>query len=381
MVWEKNLGPGVAADVAWAGNTCCVTWGHQPLVSEAYSLLGAPLGRTLQPTGYFPKTDGRSIVYHDGVAFWKWSPGLPPTRLAGTPVGNNPTGISPSGIGFYQRNTDADFARGVYVESVQRGEYRPTGIWECHNDGSFVMMDHARAPWCGGYVHTHGPVSVGEGASGGTLIRYHGVIHVLYPGDEECRWPRVAVQDDRAAIVSWGTTGVRLWCGTLADLAQLPLADGGQPPVEPPMSTPNHLPTVVTVRSTYPTSVDLGNRRAWEICNKVAWAHRDEGFGLVLKPDGNNFVYDGVGYSIDLVFHLATSTLVDILGSSETLGVPQWSEVGTLPINRWHPAYDPAIVDGNDPPDPPNPPPTDLEARVTILEAQVQHILQTLRSV
>jgi hypothetical protein len=149
------------------------------------------------------------------------------------------------------------------------------------------------------------------------------------------------------------------------------------------MPTPNHLPTVTAVRNTYPTTTDLGNRRAWEICNKVAWAHRAEGFGLVTKPEGNNYVYNGVGYSIDLVFHRETSTIVDILGSSETLGVPQWSEAGTLPVNRWRGAYDPAIVDGDPtPPEPPDPPPSgDLEARVAVLEAQVQHILTTLRAV
>jgi hypothetical protein len=237
VAFEKNFGQGVAPDVAFADGRLIVVWGHQPLTFVAMNpFSGNETLRLTQPTAYFPKTDGRSVVYHDGSKFLKWTPGYTPAVIPGVPVGNTPTGISPSGVSVYQRNQDGQFSLGVYVEAVRRGDYRPTGIWECHDNGTFVMMDDARAPWAGGYVHTSGQVAVGEGANGGTLIHHLGRTHILYPGDDECRWPRVAVQDGRVAIVSWGTRGMRLWSGDFAEIAALPIENGAPP--DPPTPTP-----------------------------------------------------------------------------------------------------------------------------------------------
>ena len=177
-----------------------------------------------------------------------------------------------------------------------------------------------------------------------------------------------------------------IWCGTLDELNQLPLADGSQPPVEPPMpTTPNHLPTVQAVRAQYPTNEPLGNKRAWQITNEVAWRHRDESFGLRFKPDGNNYVHNGVGYAVDIVFHRPTNQFVDVLGSSETAGTPQWSHAeGAMP-HEWRAAIDPATIDGPvvppvDPPvEPPvEPPATDLETRVLALEDDLMRLREAL---
>jgi len=399
MSWQKNLGNGVAPDVAFSGGLLCVTWGHEPLVFEAYGAMGAYLVRHEQPRGYFPKTDSRSVVYHDGAKFWKWAPGYAPVRIPGIPVGNNPAAISPAGVCYYQRATDGQFGIGVYCESVLRGPYRPTGIWEAHDDGTYVMMDNARAVWSGGYVHSSGPVSVGEGGSGGTLIHYDGNLRILLPGDDECRWPRVAVSGERVAIVSWGSRGMRLWCGTLDELKQLPLADGSQPPVEPPMpETPNHLSTVQAVRAGYPApqyddngelTNPLGNKRAWQITNEVAWLHRGEGFGLRFKPTGNNWIQNGVAYAVDIVFHKPSNQFVDVLGSSETVGTPQWSHAIGAVADEWRAPIDPATITGpypppTDPPlDPPaeppvEPPATDLDVRVLALEEDLMRLREAM---
>jgi hypothetical protein len=141
--------------------------------------------------------------------------------------------------------------------------------------------------------------------------------------------------------------------------------------------TPNHLPTVERVRAQYPTNVDLGNKRAWMICNEVAWIHRGETFGLRRKDTGNNYVHEGIGYAIDIVFHKPTMQFVDILGSSETLGIPQWSEAPGAVLDEWMPPIDPATLDQPIPPIPPVPP-SSLEARVEALELDLFRLKQAL---
>ena len=117
MAFEQNLGQGVAPDVAIVGSRLVVVAGVAPLRLVTMDADTGKNGATVtQPVGYFPKTDGRTVVYHDGAAFYKWVPGYAPFKIPGAPVGNNPTGISPSGICFYQRNQDGQFKLGVYAE-------------------------------------------------------------------------------------------------------------------------------------------------------------------------------------------------------------------------------------------------------------------------
>jgi hypothetical protein len=145
--------------------------------------------------------------------------------------------------------------------------------------------------------------------------------------------------------------------------------------------TPNHLDTVEFARKHYPTDEDLGVERAFYVTNEVAWIHRDEGFGLRKKPTGNNYL----GYAVDIVFHKPTNQFVDVLGSSETEGNPQWSEVAGAVPEEWAPPLDPETMLPDPPgpnPDPPDPPDdSDLEGRVAYLEAMTQHILDHLRAV
>jgi hypothetical protein len=113
----------------------------------------------------------------------------------------------------------------------------------------------------------------------------------------------------------------------------------------------------------------------------VAWRHRDEGFGLRFKPTGNNYIHNGVGYAVDIVFHKPTNQFVDVLGSSETVGTPQWSHAAGAVADEWRAAIDPATIDGpvEPPVDPPvDPPVTDIDARVLALEEDLMRLREAM---
>lgn len=185
--------------------------------------------------------------------------------------------------------------------------------------------------------------------------------------------------------LAWGNSQGRVGVAvlTLTNPIPLPMAwpptDVPEPPIEPPVeppmpTTPNHLPTVQTLRATYTTP--LGIENAYQISNDTAWKHRDEGFGLRRKTSGNNYN----GYAVDIVFHKPTNMLVDILGDSEGAGNPQWTEVGAGNPDEWAAPTDPAPV--TPPPiDPPvDPPATDLETRVLALEEDLMRLREALTS-
>ena len=84
----------------------------------------------------------------------------------------------------------------------------------------------------------------------------------------------------------------------------------------------------------------LGYDGAGRVCNAVCLRHVEGGGGLVFKPTGTNWTHDGVGYSTDLIFNRLTGACVDILGSSETDGIPTWGVLSpehTPSMDRWRP--------------------------------------------
>lgn len=230
---EANCG-----DVAVLGSEVIVCGTGDPMPVWVCALDGTVIA-TMHAAGrgYHPKTDGRRVLYHDGEAFHAWVLGGADQVLPGVPVGNNPTGISRNGLAFFQR---ADLAGGVYGPSGKVAAYRPTGIWEAHDDGSVLMMDDARmpawAPGAGGYAHRCGEVTVAEAPTGGILVYRAGARRLLWPGTDTM-WPRVSVAGDRVAIVCWRDYTLRVWAGTLADLDALPVDQA--PVVVPP--APPHL--------------------------------------------------------------------------------------------------------------------------------------------
>ncbi len=223
-MWTRTLGAYACPDVAVTADAVWVVATGAPLPLWQFAHDGTPLGTAHPPGsgGFFPKTDGTTVLYHDGAAFHAWTPGADPADVgvSGQPVGNNPTGISPSGRRAFQTPV------GVACDGVRVADYRPTGIWETHDDGTVTMMDAcnrpAWAPGAGGYAHRAADLVVAEGPDGGIQITQDGQRHLLWRGTDT-KWPRVSVCGDLAAIVSWGDNGLRVWCGTRAEIAALPL--------------------------------------------------------------------------------------------------------------------------------------------------------------
>lgn len=226
-MWERHLGPTPIADVAVTDTGVVACAGSGQVQVWRFAADGTPLAQDDLGVGYHPRTDGHTVVYHDGARFRSVVPGAGENpAIPGAPVGINATGISPLGIVAVQRAAADGFDLGVYCGSVQVADYRPTGIWETHDDGTVAMMDHcnrpAFAPGAGGYVHRCGDLMVGEGPQGGVQVWCDGLRYLLY-GGTDTKWPRVSVRNGVVAIVSWGDAGTRLWVGTLADVRALPL--------------------------------------------------------------------------------------------------------------------------------------------------------------
>lgn len=77
---------------------------------------------------------------------------------------------------------------------------------------------------------------------------------------------------------------------------------------------------------------------AFAITQRVAWTLRNQGYGLLDKPSGNNCR----GYATDIVVD-ALGNYYDCLADGGGANTPQWPdtpEVGD--VTRWRPALDPA---------------------------------------
>lgn len=217
--------------------------GHVHVVTEGsritwrvFNREGTILSDQEQDAGYYPVTNGRVCVYHDGIQYRQWANGfnvaiLRHLDLTTGACGNSPLAISPSGILLHQ-----DLGGGVYCGSVRVGDWRPTGIMRAREDGSPVMDDDSRRlwPYATGLCDECDGVRVSEGASG-IEGECDGVRYTLWPGRDTMR-PRVAVEGDIVAITAYGKDGCWLWIGTKAELQSLGVA---QPPVTlPPLGRP-----------------------------------------------------------------------------------------------------------------------------------------------
>ncbi len=130
----------------------------------------------------------------------------------------------------------------------------------------------------------------------------------------------------------------------------------------------NHLATVKLERAKYAPPIykngvltnPLGFENAWKITNAVAYAHRDEGWGLLKKTGGTQWN----NCSIDKIINLRTREAIDCLFDGEGVGEPQWG------IFQWLPEFPSLWVAPTSgapepptppippiPPDPPTPPP------------------------
>lgn len=65
------------------------------------------------------------------------------------------------------------------------------------------------------------------------------------------------------------------------------------------------------------------------LCNAVAWRHRAQGFGLSAKSSGTyGTLPNGTRIAHDILHHLPSNELVDILTAAGAESQPQWSPVG-----------------------------------------------------
>ena len=109
------------------------------------------------------------------------------------------------------------------------------------------------------------------------------------------------------------------------------------------------------------------------ICNDAAWEHRSEGYGVSRKEQGTRGTrYDGQECCHDVIM-LRDGTYWDCLQAAGGASVPTWSAnpSGTItdPSRGW---LAPIVPQGGgpvEPPEPPQPPNSDIDARVTALEA------------
>lgn len=368
---DLHFSPAVAPDCAIQNDRVHVVYGHQPWTWLELDLDGNLLSRRTQPTGYFPKTNGAVSVAHEGGVYLQWLRDGACFQYSGDhPYGNNPIIVSPSGLIAHQRYPDVIVGNGTYMNIA-----RPTGLWEMRDDGSFDTWDvcYARPKLPGGvglsYRTPDRRMEVCEGESGVVGI-FDGAPFHLWPG-LDTKWPRCDHDGEHVVIVAWGDPGpqARVWIGTIAELKAQTM----------PEITINHLDTLRAERAKYGTP--LGFENAWKVINATAYTHRDEGWKLLYKPTGTNWVVDGVGYSIDVLVNPTTKQAVDCLVSSETDGVPAWQELAWYDDMATR-ARDPIAPEEAPPPEPEpeqEPAPT-VEQRVAILEVYVARIMDWIGS-
>jgi len=229
MSRELLFSPGVAPDVAIRDDRVHLVFGHGPWTWLELAFDGELVSRRELPRGYYPKTNGEVSLAHDGERFIRWTRSGVLSEPAGDPRGGmHCTGISPSGLEFFWRAADEAYpAKGAYCgDALLPNPYASYGIWESRDDGTCRTWDecfYTSKPGGAGQTHhsQDGRIWVRECATGGIEGAVDGTPFVLWPG-QNTMWPRCAHDGTHAAIVTWrGGPQVRVWIGTLAELAAL----------------------------------------------------------------------------------------------------------------------------------------------------------------
>ena len=143
--------------------------------------------------------------------------------------------------------------------------------------------------------------------------------------------------------------------------------------------------TLQLARAAYPTP--MSKKQLGELLNHVAWQHRGEGWGLLLKPAGNNVPQPGTGIRIasDILFNRQSGIVYDVLMDAEGLARPVWNELGPDALDRWVAPILPGTP-GPEPPTPeppappPEPPPPDRLAQVEAAVAALSDRLVLLEA-
>ena len=113
--------------------------------------------------------------------------------------------------------------------------------------------------------------------------------------------------------------------------------------------------TLFQRRQWYPTP--MTNDQLGELLNAVAWAHRAEGYGLLMKRTGANCQQPLTGALVSHdILMLRTGAIFDCLINAEGAAKPTWAPRNPVDPARW---VRPVDVGGVSlpPPEPPAPPP------------------------
>lgn len=107
---------------------------------------------------------------------------------------------------------------------------------------------------------------------------------------------------------------------------------------------------------------------AFQITKRVAWQLRDQGAGLLSKPNGNNCE----GFATDYVV-FKNGPAFDILGDGGNANIPQWAQDNDASLlARWvapvDPGDDPPKVDTPPAPTPPPAAPLDIDRILAAIE-------------
>jgi hypothetical protein len=87
------------------------------------------------------------------------------------------------------------------------------------------------------------------------------------------------------------------------------------------------LPTVERLRAEYPAQ--MSREQVGALLNRIAWEHRNEGWGLLKKTGGSRCpVAPGIEASCDILVHAPSVRHFDVLSDSEAAAKPVWRDVG-----------------------------------------------------
>ena len=143
---------------------------------------------------------------------------------------------------------------------------------------------------------------------------------------------------------------------------------------------PDRRQTLVDARATYPGELD--QRQAGELLNRVAWALRGEGFGLLRKDGGNRCPVAGLSVAVacDWLVHMPSGTGCDVLGSGPDENAPgpstpTWCSGEPFDRSRFVAPVEP----GGGPPPPPPPGGSDLAPVLERLDKMIA-LLETLKA-
>jgi hypothetical protein len=234
-------------------------------------------------------------TYHDGRVAHLWKLPTGDHRVLEPCQNNNPVCFGFGCVAWQGAAAESwpvsrmSLTTGEVVSNVRMGV--GTGLSRVLEDGRVVTVDEDRFALPGATQPCFaGDLAVGEGADSGARWRLGSKTGVLWPGCETFT-PKCAIAPDPVAITTCGgRDGIRLFCGSRAELLSLISED--------PMITDAQMETLKSERAKYPATVTPEQIGA--ILNATCWIHRndDNRPGMQRKDSGTHAVQPRTGIGI-----------------------------------------------------------------------------------